>query len=138
MSQSDLIKALRERVALDADNMADKFLCWPLPKSVHSDLCVTDNSYPFPRMGTNLLTADEAKLMVDYLLSESALAPLLSSLIAVVEAAEAWEDCSFLMEEDVAFAANRGAAIARSIPMRPWPRSSAFSSAIPNEIYPVC
>lgn len=45
-----------------------RFLMWPLPKSVRSDQCVTMD-YEFPRSGTNLLTADEAKQMVDYLLA---------------------------------------------------------------------
>ena len=47
--------------------LADRFLVWPLPKSVRSDLCVTED-YAFPRSGTNLLSADEANQMIEYLL----------------------------------------------------------------------
>jgi hypothetical protein len=46
--------------------MVDRFLAWPLPKSVCSDLCVTDSNYPSPRCGTNLLTADEARSMLEH------------------------------------------------------------------------
>lgn len=46
--------------------MVDRFLAWPLPKSVCSDLCVTDSNYPSARSGTNLLTADEARSMLEY------------------------------------------------------------------------
>jgi len=46
----------------------DRFLAWPLPESVRSDLCVTMMNYPHPRYGTNLLTANEARQMIEYLL----------------------------------------------------------------------
>jgi hypothetical protein len=49
-------------------DLVTKFLAWPLPQSVASDLCVTDRSYQFPRSGTNLLTADEATQMITHLL----------------------------------------------------------------------
>ena len=69
-----LSEAEREELAIlrakpDVLNtLVDRFLMWPLPKSVRSDLCVTMD-YEFPRSGTNLLSADEAKQMVDYLLA---------------------------------------------------------------------
>ena len=47
--------------------LVDRFLAWPLPKSVRSDLCVTMD-YPHSRLGTNLLTADEARQMFEYLI----------------------------------------------------------------------
>jgi hypothetical protein len=55
-----------------ADNLVtkalvDRFLAWQLPKSVCSDGCVTDQNYKFPRCGTNLLTADEARQMIEHL-----------------------------------------------------------------------
>lgn len=50
-------------------DLVDKFLTWELPKSVCSDTCVTTRDYPHSRTGTNLLTADEAKQMFEYLLS---------------------------------------------------------------------
>lgn len=49
--------------------LVDKFLAWPLPDSVCSDLCATKRGYPH-RSGTSLLTADEAKQMLEYLLGE--------------------------------------------------------------------
>lgn len=45
--------------------MVDRFLAWPLPASVCSDLCVTKKGAPH-RIGTNLLTADEARQMLEY------------------------------------------------------------------------
>lgn len=51
------------------DKLVDRFLSWPLPASVNCDLCVTRQDYPHGRIGTNLLTADEAKQMLEYLLA---------------------------------------------------------------------
>ena len=48
--------------------LVDRFLQWPLPKSVRSDLCVTEE-YASSRYGTNLLTAEEARQMIEYLLA---------------------------------------------------------------------
>ena len=53
------------------DDLVNKFLAWKLPKTVCSDLCVIYNNYPYLRSGTNLLTADEAKQMLEYLLSNN-------------------------------------------------------------------
>lgn len=50
------------------DTMVDRFLAWQLPKSVCSDLCVTDSNYPHSRSGTNLLTATEARAMLEHVL----------------------------------------------------------------------
>jgi hypothetical protein len=49
--------------------LVDRFLAWPLPQSVCSDLCATKQGYPH-RSGTTLLSADEAKQMVEYLFSD--------------------------------------------------------------------
>ena len=49
--------------------LVDRFLSWPLPKSVAADLCATDANYPHPRCGTNLLTADEARQMLEHVLA---------------------------------------------------------------------
>jgi hypothetical protein len=46
--------------------LVDRFLAWPLPKSVCSDQCVCVPNYP-NRVGTNLLTADEARQMIEHL-----------------------------------------------------------------------
>jgi hypothetical protein len=51
-----------ERKLTDIDRLVDRFLAWPLPPSVCPDGCVMDSSYPH-RIGTHLLTAEEAKAM---------------------------------------------------------------------------
>lgn len=51
--------------------LADLFLAWPLPESVCSDHCVTVSGYPHQRSGTNLLTAAEARKMLEYLFANS-------------------------------------------------------------------
>lgn len=51
-----------ERTLTDIDRLVDRFLAWPLPSSVCPDGCVMNRDYPY-RVGTNLLTADEAKAM---------------------------------------------------------------------------
>lgn len=51
--------------------LIERFLSWPLPRSVRSDVCVTMD-YPHPRTGTNLLTADEARQMFEYLFAPAA------------------------------------------------------------------
>ncbi len=48
------------------DMLVDRFLVWPLPNSVSSDLCTT--THGTNRIGTNLLTATEAKQMLEYVL----------------------------------------------------------------------
>jgi len=49
--------------------LVDRFLAWPLPKSVCSDLCATMPDYPHQRTGTNLLTAEEARQMLEAILN---------------------------------------------------------------------
>ena len=56
---------------MNLDKLVDRFLSWPLPQSVCSDGCVTDRDYPHQRIGTNLLTADEAKQMLAYVLTDT-------------------------------------------------------------------
>jgi hypothetical protein len=51
------------------EEMVTRFLNWPLPKSVRPDPCVMDTEYPH-RIGTNLLTADEARQMLEYVLRD--------------------------------------------------------------------
>lgn len=51
------------------DKLVDRFLAWPVPESVCSDICATTKGYP-GRTGTNLLTADEARQMIEYVLAE--------------------------------------------------------------------
>lgn len=52
----------------EIERLADRFLAWPLPQSVCSDVCATMQNYAFPRSGTNLLDVAEARQMVGYLL----------------------------------------------------------------------
>jgi len=47
--------------------LVDRFLLWPLPVSVCSDLCVTFHGRT-DRIGTNLLTAIEARAMLEFVL----------------------------------------------------------------------
>ena len=47
--------------------VVDRFLAWPLPASVSVDSCALVRDYPTPRSGTNLLTATEARQMLEYL-----------------------------------------------------------------------
>jgi hypothetical protein len=56
---------------MDIDKLVDRFLTWELPKTVCSDLCVTDRSYQYSRTGTSLLTAEEAKQMLMHVLQDT-------------------------------------------------------------------
>lgn len=51
---------------IDIQSLVDRFLEWPLPPSVCSDLCATEANHPH-RSGTNLLSAGEARQMFEYL-----------------------------------------------------------------------
>lgn len=51
--------------------MIDRFLSWPLPESLCSDHCASMPGYPH-RTGTNLMTAEQAKEMLDYVLAAPA------------------------------------------------------------------
>lgn len=53
--------------SVEINKMVSRFLSWPLPDSVCVDGCAKIPGYPL-RHGTNLLTADEAKAMLEYLL----------------------------------------------------------------------
>lgn len=51
--------------------MVDRFLSWKLPKTVCPDAATTDPLYPYDLHGTNLLTADEARQMIEHLLADA-------------------------------------------------------------------
>lgn len=51
------------------DEMVNRFLSWPLPASVCADPCASMPDYPHSRIGTNLLTAVEARQMLEHVLS---------------------------------------------------------------------
>lgn len=55
----------------ELDWLVNRFLCWKLPATVCSDLCVTMPGYPHQRTGTNLLTATEARQMLREILRPS-------------------------------------------------------------------
>lgn len=50
------------------NQLADRFISWPLPTDVSADLCATDRNYPHSRSGTNLLTHAQAKVMIKHIL----------------------------------------------------------------------
>jgi hypothetical protein len=54
------------------DAMVDRFLSWPLPADVRADMCATDPTYPHQRHGTNLLTATQARQMLEHVLNVQA------------------------------------------------------------------
>jgi hypothetical protein len=49
------------------EEMVTRFLNWPLPASVCCDPCASMQNYP-DRIGTNLLTATEARQMLEHVL----------------------------------------------------------------------
>lgn len=60
----------REVVPVDVIGLVvDEFLRWPLPDSVCCDPCACTPGYP-NRSGTNLLTAQQARQMFEYLLEK--------------------------------------------------------------------
>ena len=50
------------------DRFVDRFLACPLPQSVRADSCACNPHYPHQRTGTNLLTATEAKQVLEHVL----------------------------------------------------------------------
>ncbi len=60
------------------DKLVDRFLAWPVPTSVRPDNLDADGRMRPGGSGTNLLTADEAKQMLEYVCSD---------IIAALEAA---------------------------------------------------
>lgn len=65
MKNLDDVKFDKEMI----DKLVDKFLRWPLPQSVCSDQCAAEYLYEYPRSGTNLLTAQEAAQMFEFILN---------------------------------------------------------------------
>jgi hypothetical protein len=64
-----------ESTKLYITELVNRFLSWPLPKSVCADLCATKPDCGFPRSGTNLLTADQARQMIEHLLGLASATP---------------------------------------------------------------
>ena len=48
--------------------LVDRFLSWPLPESLCSDPCASMPGYPH-RTGTNLMTAEQAEAMIEYVIA---------------------------------------------------------------------
>lgn len=57
-----------EAVSDRIDELVNRFLSWPMPESVCSDPCATRRGWPH-RTGTSLLTATEAREMLEYVLN---------------------------------------------------------------------
>ena len=51
--------------------LAERFCAAPLPRSVCVDRCATQPDYPYPRTGTNLMTVEEAKTVLAFVLNET-------------------------------------------------------------------
>lgn len=88
-----------------------RFLSWELPKTVSSDLCVTDRSYPHSRFGTSLLTADEARKMIEHLFAHPMLRQLerdRAELIEAVQRARASFVSAYLRGAEIANHEKRG------------------------------
>lgn len=86
-NQAGMALAQLGRTRLDA--MADRFLSWPLPASVCADGCTTNRDYPHPRSGTNLLTAVEARQMLEHVLSGASAPSAIGTRDAALEEAAA-------------------------------------------------
>ena len=70
-----LAEPQEQNVVVTAE-MVDRFLSWPLPESVCADLCTTESSFYQKRghthdgrCGTNLLSAGEARQMLEHVLN---------------------------------------------------------------------
>lgn len=66
-AQAEEMARLRE--GLSMDTLVNRFLGWPLPDSVCSDMCATKQGVPH-RSGTTLLSAVEAKQMLEHVLDQ--------------------------------------------------------------------
>lgn len=71
------------RAAAGMDSMVQRFLAWPLPDSVFADLCATRRPEPGERRsGTNLLSAIEARAMLEHVAGTVRLTPEVLELVA--------------------------------------------------------
>lgn len=74
-AQAEEIKRLREAAESQQFHsiaeLVDRFLSWPLPETVSSDPCVTVPASAGKRSGTNLLTADEARQMLEHVIGNA-------------------------------------------------------------------
>ncbi len=69
LKQNDPSDKLEQAAEVRMDELVNRFLTWALPKSVCADRCATVYDYPHDRSGTNLLNADEAREMLEHVLS---------------------------------------------------------------------
>ena len=60
-----------ESMTLTLQELAERFCAAPLPASVCADPCATEPNYPYPRTGTNLLTVEEAKTVLAFVLNDT-------------------------------------------------------------------
>lgn len=80
-------------VERDVSRLVDRFLAWPLPESVASDQCATMPGYPY-RCGTNLLTATEARQMIEYVLDKAVTVHVTPAIAIDEKCDHDWEDGS--------------------------------------------
>jgi hypothetical protein len=80
--------------APDFKLLVNRFLAWPLPKTVVADGCATDSSYPHPRSGTNLLNADEAEAMLRYVLGVPSSSGIEETARAINRSSPVFRSCS--------------------------------------------
>lgn len=84
-AELDLATALQENLHLHAkyssksdvpicettvERLVNRFLTWELPDGYQADLCAFERNYPYPRSGTNILDAGQAKLMIEHVFAE--------------------------------------------------------------------
>lgn len=53
------------------EELVNRFLAWNLPQTVCADLCVTERDCKYQRFGTNILTAAEARQMLEHVLGRN-------------------------------------------------------------------
>lgn len=63
----DVKNGVHKEGFVDIEHLVNRFLSWPLPESVNCDMCASMPGKKW-RTGTNLLTAMEAKVMLEHVL----------------------------------------------------------------------
>jgi hypothetical protein len=66
----DKVLELESECALAIDEMVNRFLSWKLPESVLADRCACERTGCI-RYGTNLLSATEARQMIEHLMAKN-------------------------------------------------------------------
>lgn len=74
LSKAKLARLKEQAAHVELDRLAERFLTWPLPESVCSDLCATMRGHP-GRTGTSLLSFIEAREMLRHVLGSEGKPP---------------------------------------------------------------